>query len=114
MEAPKTPAASEELDFLNLVLMLGTTASVELGAKKAPGAPAKANYPRARQIINMLDVLKKKTEGRRSPQEEQVLGSVLDDLRAKYVKAAGLDQENPELGQLGRLAAQAYQRTRKP
>jgi hypothetical protein len=110
----KIELSAEELDFLNLILMVGNTASVELGAKKPKGGEAvPQNLPRARQLINMLVALDKKTLGRRSPQEEEVLKKLLDDLQQKYVKAAGLDQSGSELTQLGQLAARAYQQSRK-
>ena len=99
----------DEIDFLNLVLLLGNTATIELGEKAAKGAEKKAsNLPRARQFINMLGILEKKTEGRRTNQEETVLKSLLSDLQEKYVKAAGLDKADPDIAVLSRLAAQAY------
>jgi len=97
-----------------MILMLGNTASVELGLKKTKeGASVAQNLPRARQFINMLAVLEKKTEGRRSPQETEVLKKLLEDLQEKYVKASGLDQDGSELSQIGQIAAQAYARSRK-
>jgi len=114
-ENKKLNLSVEELDFLNLILMVGNTASVELGVKAPKGAAAvPQNLPRARQFINMLVALEKKTEGRRSPQEDEVLKKLLEDLQEKYVKAAGLEQPESELGQIGHIAAQAYARSRKP
>ena len=107
------PVDLDELDFLNLVLMLGNTASIELGEKNPKGADKQFNLPRARQFINMLAVLEKKTSGRRSAQEEEVLKKLMLDLQEKYVKASGLDQLDPQVSSLGRLAAQAYTRTRR-
>ena len=103
----------EELDFLNLVLMLGNTAAIELADKAPKGGEKKLNLPRARQFINMLAALEKKTSGRRSQQEEEVLQKLMADLQDKYVKASGLDQTDPQIASLGRLAAQAYTRTRR-
>jgi hypothetical protein len=104
----------DDLDFLNLLLMLGSTASVELGAKKAKGAATTIqNLPRARQIINMLVAMEKKSEGRRSPQEEQVLRSLLKDLQERYVAAAGLGKATEEISQVAHQAAQAYSKSKK-
>jgi hypothetical protein len=116
MAEEKKPAASaDELDFLNLCLMLGSTASIELGAKKPKqGEAPPQNLPRARQFINMLAALEKKTQGRRSQQEDEVLKKLLADLQGKYVKAAGLDQDKDQVSQIGHIAAQAYARSRKP
>jgi len=110
---PGAPApGAEDLDFMDLVLMLGTTANMELGEKGPKGAQKEADLPRARKLINMLMSLKRKTEGQRTAPEEEVLRKVVSDLQAKYVKAAGLDN-------MGRVvnnwAASQYQRnTRQP
>ena len=80
--------------------------------QRNPGG--KLNLPRARQFINMLAALKKKTEGRLNEAEGKVLDTLLSDLQARYVKAAGLDKEDPNLPLLGRLAAQAYGQSKKP
>jgi hypothetical protein len=95
----------EELDFVNLVLLLGSTANIEMGQKGEKGSQKQPDLPRARQIINMLDVLEKKTQGRRSSQEEKVLSSVLADLKAKYVQSTGLNEVDQNLTH---WAARAY------
>jgi hypothetical protein len=106
--------APEDLDFVNLVSLIAGTAAMELGEKRAGGTAGKLNLPRARQFINMLTALQKKTEGRLTPQEKTVLEALLADLQAKYVKASGLDKNDPSLPLLGRLAAQAYKQAGKP
>ena len=106
--------APEDLDFVNLVSLVAGTAAAELGEKRAGGVTGKQNLPRARQFINMLTSLQKKTEGRLSVQEKTVLEALLADLQAKYVKASGLDKNDPSLSLLGRLAAEAYIQAEKP
>ena len=103
----------DELDFLNMVLILGNTADVDLGEKAPKGGKKQpANLPRARQFINMLSVLEKKTHGRRTRQEDMVLSATLDDLQKKYVKKAGLDKLNRDVVDEGLThAARAYGRT---
>ena len=103
----------DELDFLNMVLILGSTADIELGEKAPKGGKKQpVNLPRARQFINMLSVLEKKTHGRRTPQEDMVLAATLDDLQKKYVKRAGLDSINRKAVNDGLSHAQrAYDRT---
>lgn len=106
-------AGPEDLEFINLVTLVASTAASELGEKKAGNPGGKINLPRARQFINMLSGLKKKTEGRLSDAETKVLETLLTDLQARYVKAAGLDKEDPNLPMLGRLAVQAYSQSKK-
>ena len=107
-------APSEDLDFINLVTLVASTAASELGDRKPGNPQPKLNLPRARQFINMLSGLKKKTEGRLNEAEIKVLDTLLSDLQARYVKAAGLDKEDPNLQLLGRLAAQAYGHSKRP
>lgn len=99
---------SQDLDFINLVTLVGSTAAAELGDKKAGKPDPKLNLPRARQFINMLKTLQERTQGRLNLMEQKVLDAVLADLQNRYVKAAGLDKEDPNIAMLGRLAAQAY------
>jgi hypothetical protein len=106
-------ASSDDLDFINLVTLVASTAASELGEKKAGNPGGKLNLPRARQFINMLAGLKTKTEGRLNDTEAKVLDTLLNDLQTRYVKAAGLDKEDPNLPLLGRLAAQAYGQSKK-
>ncbi len=105
---------AEDLDFINLVTLVASTAAAELGEKKAGHAGGAINVPRARQLINMLTGLRSKTEGRLSEAEAKVLEALLADLQSRYVKAAGLDKEDAKVQMLGRLAAEAYRQTKKP
>ena len=113
MSAKKKPDYDlDELDFLNMVLILGNTADIELGDKVPKGGKKQpANLPRARQFINMLSVLEKKTHSRRTRQEDMVLSATLEDLQKKYVKKAGLDtlSRGQVLGGMDRIQ-QAYGR----
>jgi hypothetical protein len=113
-QAKPDEATPEDLYFINLVTLVASTAAAELGDKKAGKPDGRQNLPRARQFINMLKTLQDRTQGRRNVMEDKVLGAVLSDLQARYVKAAGLDREDPNLGALGRLAMQAYGQTKKP
>ncbi len=62
--ASKEKPQSEELDFLNLVLLLAGTANIELGFEGKSGYRKDKDLPRARQLINMLAALEKRTHGR--------------------------------------------------
>ena len=110
--SPGAPApGAEDLDFVNMVLMLGTTANMELGEQGPKGAQKERDLPRARQLINMLMSVMRKTEGNRTEQEDQVIRRVTRDLQEKYVKATGL-------GNMQRVvnnwAASQYQKNQKP
>jgi hypothetical protein len=73
-------------DFAGLVLSLGAQASLLLGIGLAgvEGAPA-PDFEGARSLISLLEVLKEKTDGRRTPEEERILDGILYELRMAYV-----------------------------
>lgn len=85
-----------ELDFSSFILSLATTAQVSLGIMPNPqtNQPAQ-NLPVAKQMIDMLGMLKDKTKGNLTEDEQELLDSALFNLRMLYVRAAeGKKTEN--------------------
>jgi hypothetical protein len=79
-----------EIDFTNFTLSLSTSALIQLGEIQDPFTQKLAkNLPLAKQTIDLIGMLKEKTKGNLSPDEEKVIEYVLYDLRMRYVKAAG-------------------------
>ncbi|MBI5482540.1 MAG: DUF1844 domain-containing protein [Deltaproteobacteria bacterium] len=79
-----------EIDFATFILSLGTSALYHLGEMPGPdGEKPTQNLPLARQTIDILALLRDKTKGNVSPDEAQLLDSLLYDLRMKYVTATG-------------------------
>jgi hypothetical protein len=76
-----------EATFSSFVLSLSTQALLCLGEIPNPqdGKPHR-DLPTAQHIIDILGVLKKKTEGNLEKSEEQLLEHSLFDLRMKYVE----------------------------
>jgi hypothetical protein len=75
-----------ELDFIGLLVSLGAQAGALLGG--GPGGTAEnptVDLPAARSIIGLLETLERKTEGRRTPEEDQVMAGLLYELRMAYV-----------------------------
>ena len=80
---------SSEVSFSGLVLMLGTTALVHLGAAPDPASgETKVNLGQAKQVLDLLDVLKAKTAGNLTGAEARILDDLLFDLRLHYLDAA--------------------------
>jgi len=75
------PGEEVSADFATLLLSLGAQAGMLLQDQ----GEAKADLRGARAIISMLEVLRDKTEGRRTPEEERILDSLLYELRLAYV-----------------------------
>ena len=87
-------AASRELpkpDFASLVVSLGSSALFHLGLVPDPttGEPGTVDLPLARQTIDLVEVLQEKTRGNLDDDEEQLLQSLLTDLRMRYVEKSG-------------------------
>lgn len=83
--------ANDSLEFIGLLVSLGAQASALLGLAEAPGQPGSpetVDLPGARGIIGLLEVLERKTAGRRSPEEDHVLAGLLYELRMAYLARA--------------------------
>jgi hypothetical protein len=79
-----------EVGFGTLLLMLGTAAMVHLGAAPDPAsAETKVDLAQAKQMIDLLDVLKVKTAGNLTIGESAMLDDLLFDLRMRYLEAVG-------------------------
>ena len=95
MEEPAKGSSGEEealpeIDFNSFVFSLSTSVLIQLGEIEDPFTqkPAK-NLPLAKQTIDLIGMLKEKTKGNLTPQEEKLMETILYDLRMRYVKAAG-------------------------
>jgi hypothetical protein len=79
-----------EIDFTHFILSLSSSALIQLGEIQDPFTQKSAkNLPSAKQTIDLIGMLKEKTKGNLTPEEEKVIDYVLYDLRMRYVKAAG-------------------------
>ena len=71
-------------DFLGLLISLGAQGSMLLMGGPEGETP---DLEGARSLIELLGVLKEKTEGRRTPQEDQLIDGLLYELRMAFVQA---------------------------
>lgn len=79
--SPKDDGASSPVSFSSFVISLATQAADYLGGEqKDLGA--------ARQMISALEMLKDKSEGRRTEDESRILDAILFDLRLAFVGSA--------------------------
>lgn len=85
---PGTGRALPAVDFHTFVLSLGSSALLHLGELEHPdvGAPQK-DLALAKHTIDILVMLEEKTKGNLTPAEEKLIGSLLYDLRLRYVEA---------------------------
>jgi hypothetical protein len=83
------PGELGEVTFSTFIMGLTTQALVHLGEIADPSQPdAGRDLPAAKQMIDLLGILSDKTKGNLDAAEEQLLGSMLYDLRMRYVEVA--------------------------
>ncbi len=77
------------ITFSTFILSLNTAALVHLGELPDPVTQKKqVNLTLAKQTIDTLEMLKEKTKGNLTIEEEKLLQSILYELKLKYVKLA--------------------------
>jgi hypothetical protein len=77
------------LTFTAFVMSLATTAAVHFGDVADPvTGTSEANLPAAAQMIEILALLQEKTRGNLTPDESQLVDSLLYDLRMRFVEAS--------------------------
>ena len=90
-KAPKEEAERPpmpEVDFNSLIFSLSSSAFFHLGEIADPQTGKKEkDLPLAKQAIDTIGLLKQKTSGNLTEEEEKFVTTVLDDLKWRYVKA---------------------------
>jgi hypothetical protein len=78
-----------EFGFSTFILSLSTSALVHLGELPDPITNKKeVKLQLAKQTISVIEMLKEKTKGNLTPDEESLLDNVLCDVRLKYLAQA--------------------------
>ncbi len=95
-EAPRKPAAEPLADpgdepgrsLIGLFMMLASSAVISMGEAPDPATGERHHdLAHAADAIDLLLLLRQKTEGHRSAEETQILDEVLYDLQLRYVSA---------------------------
>jgi hypothetical protein len=76
--------------FATFVLSLSTSVLMHLGLVEAEEgeAPAEPNLPLAKHSIDILEMIREKTEGNLDSDETRLIEGVLHDLRMRFVEAS--------------------------
>ena len=78
-----------EFGFSTFILSLSTSALVHLGELPDPLSNTKeVNLQLAKQTISIIEMLKEKTGGNLTKEEENLIDSVLYDVRLKFVSSS--------------------------
>jgi len=79
-----------EVNFSTLIMSLSSSALLHLGEIPDPQTGQKQqDLPLAKHTIDTIGMLKEKTQGNLSDEEQKFLDSMLTDLRWRYVRASG-------------------------
>ena len=85
---PVDPISSGERSLAGLFMMLASSAVVALGEAPDPlTGQRQVDLAQAADAIDLLILLREKTEGNRSSEETRILEEVLYDLQLRYVHA---------------------------
>jgi hypothetical protein len=86
-EGPDTASLPEAVDFSFFVTTLAIQASISLGQIPNPVTNKKEeNVNQAKVIIDTLDIIKEKTKGNLTPEENSLLENILYELKMLYVE----------------------------
>lgn len=78
-----------EVSLSSLIFSLSSSALLHLGEIADPQTgEKKEDFALAKHSIDTIAMLKEKTEGNRTEEEEKFVDSILTDLRWRYVKAS--------------------------
>jgi hypothetical protein len=81
------------LDFSSIVYPFYTQALLKLGLLDDPAkAKTEQNVELARRLIDILDLLKERTNGNLKPEEDQFIQACLQQLKAGYLEKSKLIQ----------------------
>ncbi len=76
------------IDFTTFVLGLASTAMIQMGAAPDPETQQdQKNLVLARQTVDLLGMLREKTRGNLTDEEQRFFDALLYDLRVRFVEA---------------------------
>jgi hypothetical protein len=79
-----------EINFATFLLSLHTSVLFHFGDFQDPATgKTEKNLPAAKQTIDILSMLKEKTEGNLDGNEKSLLDGILYELRMRYIKESG-------------------------
>ena len=82
--------------FPELINMLVMQAAVSLGGYKTPtGETVPRDLPTAKHFIDMIEVLREKTRGNLTDDEDKAMDAVLYEMRMRYVEATSAPAMQP-------------------
>ena len=91
-----TDQGKHQMLFIQLISSLHAGALQEMGKMKNPATDKiEKNLGQAEFTIDMLDMLKEKTKGNLSSEEEKFFGTVISELKLNFVDEKAKEQQQP-------------------
>ena len=85
----KTREYAGPISFTAFILSLSSSALIQMGLVPDPVTKKKEkNLKLAKQQIDIIEMLKEKSEGNRSEEEDKILEQALYELRLRFVEAS--------------------------
>ncbi len=80
--------AGKAIDFTTVLLGFASSALIHMGVQANPeSGTVSQDAELAREVLDLLALLREKTRGNLTPEEERFFDSLLTDLRLKFVEA---------------------------
>ena len=80
--------AGKGIDFTTVLLGFASSALIHMGVQPHPESGSVArDAALAREVLDLLALLREKTRGNLTPEEDRFFDSLLTDLRLKFVEA---------------------------
>jgi hypothetical protein len=93
-ESEEMPGADNPASFVNFLSTLATNAAAALGAMPNPATGKRAiDLETGKFWLEVLGMLKEKTEGNLHKKEQEILDTLLSDLRMQYVQIMRIAEE---------------------
>jgi hypothetical protein len=88
VHVPTPESAGPRLEFGDFLMSLGTSAYVSLGKIQDPAfGTSEPDLPAAKQIIDILEMLREKTRGNLHPEEDRLLSGLIYELQMAYLES---------------------------
>ena len=82
------------MNFSNIILSYAVNATIHLGLSPDPSTgQISIDLNRAKDLIDILNVLKEKTENNLTEDEEKIMSETLSNLKSLYVNALDTKKE---------------------
>lgn len=91
--------SNPKLDFISYIMMLYQSGQIALGKMPNPvDGDTKLSLETVRSIIELLKMLKEKTQGNLNQEEERILNMILDTMKFDYAEEEGkiIDRKKTE------------------